>query len=186
MGDFNWGLVAHYGSAAIWIRVTDRYSYMSLAEENEIESAILEAKVNALSDLQTKANLASTGLNVTEMSSQIMVAATDKLSEITEASDTCNDPLPASLDDYLLLTMGANAASDSTPGSNTGRIIMLAQDLLNSALSTYPGSLQGANRTANAEASLFSVPPPAGYDPVSYTHLRAHETPEHLVCRLLL
>src|SRR5678816_4527458 len=22
-------------------------------------------------------------------------------------------------------------------------------------------------------------------DPVSYTHLRAHETPEHLVCRLL-
>src|SRR5674536_137206 len=23
-------------------------------------------------------------------------------------------------------------------------------------------------------------------DPVSYTHLRAHETPEHLVCRLLL
>src|SRR5678815_4385055 len=26
----------------------------------------------------------------------------------------------------------------------------------------------------------------AGYTPVSYTHLRAHETPEHLVCRLLL
>src|SRR5678815_2251182 len=25
-----------------------------------------------------------------------------------------------------------------------------------------------------------------GMDPVSYTHLRAHETPEHLVCRLLL
>src|SRR5678816_1832444 len=25
-----------------------------------------------------------------------------------------------------------------------------------------------------------------GYAPVSYTHLRAHETPEHLVCRLLL
>src|SRR5678816_243311 len=25
-----------------------------------------------------------------------------------------------------------------------------------------------------------------GFMPVSYTHLRAHETPEHLVCRLLL
>src|SRR5674536_47571 len=25
-----------------------------------------------------------------------------------------------------------------------------------------------------------------GRKPVSYTHLRAHETPEHLVCRLLL
>src|SRR5678815_5205406 len=29
------------------------------------------------------------------------------------------------------------------------------------------------------------VKTPTG-DPVSYTHLRAHETPEHLVCRLLL
>src|SRR5674536_281843 len=27
---------------------------------------------------------------------------------------------------------------------------------------------------------------PPGYQSVSYTHLRAHETPEHLVCRLLL
>src|SRR5678815_6015786 len=26
----------------------------------------------------------------------------------------------------------------------------------------------------------------SSYLPVSYTHLRAHETPEHLVCRLLL
>src|SRR5678816_3874003 len=26
----------------------------------------------------------------------------------------------------------------------------------------------------------------AVFGPVSYTHLRAHETPEHLVCRLLL
>ena len=26
----------------------------------------------------------------------------------------------------------------------------------------------------------------AGIQSVSYTHLRAHETPEHLVCRLLL
>eukprot|EP00658_Telonema_sp_P-2_P060845 TRINITY_DN49655_c0_g1_i1.p1 TRINITY_DN49655_c0_g1~~TRINITY_DN49655_c0_g1_i1.p1 ORF type:complete len:131 (+),score=25.84 TRINITY_DN49655_c0_g1_i1:138-530(+) len=30
-----------------------------------------------------------------------------------------------------------------------------------------------------------AIPPPAP-GPVSYTHLRAHETPEHLVCRLLL
>ena len=35
----------------------------------------------------------------------------------------------------------------------------------------------------------FSLPfGAAGEDPpaVSYTHLRAHETPEHIVCRLLL
>src|SRR5678816_3369554 len=31
-----------------------------------------------------------------------------------------------------------------------------------------------------------SEPPNNPRRPVSYTHLRAHETPEHLVCRLLL
>eukprot|EP00658_Telonema_sp_P-2_P025671 TRINITY_DN20336_c0_g6_i2.p2 TRINITY_DN20336_c0_g6~~TRINITY_DN20336_c0_g6_i2.p2 ORF type:complete len:122 (+),score=43.09 TRINITY_DN20336_c0_g6_i2:409-774(+) len=31
-----------------------------------------------------------------------------------------------------------------------------------------------------------SKPEPTDNIPVSYTHLRAHETPEHLVCRLLL
>src|SRR5678816_861590 len=40
----------------------------------------------------------------------------------------------------------------------------------------------------------YQTPSPGAYrasngdhrTPVSYTHLRAHETPEHLVCRLLL
>src|SRR5678815_5241734 len=32
----------------------------------------------------------------------------------------------------------------------------------------------------------LEVVPVEGWDTVSYTHLRAHETPEHLVCRLLL
>src|SRR5678816_4683799 len=41
------------------------------------------------------------------------------------------------------------------------------------------------------EVEVLSVDPRArrislGMKPVSYTHLRAHETPEHLVCRLLL
>src|SRR5678815_4224145 len=43
-------------------------------------------------------------------------------------------------------------------------------------------------------AALGRAPPdlirlpvmPQPDEPVSYTHLRAHETPEHLVCRLLL
>src|SRR5678816_1646780 len=33
---------------------------------------------------------------------------------------------------------------------------------------------------------MFTVPSRSRHSPVSYTHLRAHETPEHLVCRLLL
>src|SRR5678816_4707480 len=32
----------------------------------------------------------------------------------------------------------------------------------------------------------FSTDTWVNFKPVSYTHLRAHETPEHLVCRLLL
>src|SRR5678816_3332547 len=38
-------------------------------------------------------------------------------------------------------------------------------------------------------AGSHTTLPPHGrlhYRPVSYTHLRAHETPEHLVCRFLL
>eukprot|EP00658_Telonema_sp_P-2_P014149 TRINITY_DN15366_c0_g1_i1.p1 TRINITY_DN15366_c0_g1~~TRINITY_DN15366_c0_g1_i1.p1 ORF type:complete len:118 (-),score=16.13 TRINITY_DN15366_c0_g1_i1:15-368(-) len=50
--------------------------------------------------------------------------------------------------------------------------------------------------TTKEEVAIIAVigegVPPAVVDegcccaPVSYTHLRAHETPEHLVCRLLL
>ena len=35
-------------------------------------------------------------------------------------------------------------------------------------------------------AQLLAKKPADGFSAVSYTHLRAHETPEHLVCRLLL
>src|SRR5678815_3731664 len=35
-------------------------------------------------------------------------------------------------------------------------------------------------------ANTFEIIRASGHNPVSYTHLRAHETPEHLVCRLLL
>eukprot|EP00658_Telonema_sp_P-2_P045872 TRINITY_DN33906_c0_g1_i1.p1 TRINITY_DN33906_c0_g1~~TRINITY_DN33906_c0_g1_i1.p1 ORF type:complete len:104 (+),score=9.12 TRINITY_DN33906_c0_g1_i1:101-412(+) len=40
-----------------------------------------------------------------------------------------------------------------------------------------------------AGTEFWAAEPPTnemGKIPVSYTHLRAHETPEHLVCRLLL
>ncbi len=45
-------------------------------------------------------------------------------------------------------------------------------------LSAHARLLRGDPAGAIAEA--------AAAQPVSYTHLRAHETPEHLVCRLLL
>ena len=41
-------------------------------------------------------------------------------------------------------------------------------------------------RTGGKSTTWIGFGKPWLDDPVSYTHLRAHETPEHLVCRLLL
>ena len=45
------------------------------------------------------------------------------------------------------------------------------------------GSVLAELSDASADDARRAV---AAAAPVSYTHLRAHETPEHLVCRLLL
>eukprot|EP00658_Telonema_sp_P-2_P044005 TRINITY_DN31881_c0_g1_i1.p1 TRINITY_DN31881_c0_g1~~TRINITY_DN31881_c0_g1_i1.p1 ORF type:complete len:129 (-),score=15.47 TRINITY_DN31881_c0_g1_i1:18-404(-) len=44
----------------------------------------------------------------------------------------------------------------------------------------------GSSSRFRSGIPLTSNPPYSALIPVSYTHLRAHETPEHLVCRLLL
>src|SRR5665254_21620 len=46
-----------------------------------------------------------------------------------------------------------------------------------------PGS---SRASPSSTCSTRHVSPAGPARPVSYTHLRAHETPEHLVCRLLL
>src|SRR5678816_1887954 len=48
------------------------------------------------------------------------------------------------------------------------------------------GGSSGGVLTLDAAAHGSNITKLAVYEPVSYTHLRAHETPEHLVCRLLL
>eukprot|EP00658_Telonema_sp_P-2_P034049 TRINITY_DN24899_c0_g1_i1.p1 TRINITY_DN24899_c0_g1~~TRINITY_DN24899_c0_g1_i1.p1 ORF type:complete len:179 (+),score=42.79 TRINITY_DN24899_c0_g1_i1:92-628(+) len=47
-------------------------------------------------------------------------------------------------------------------------------------LAQEPASVMRKPSMRRNSSSAFAA------DPVSYTHLRAHETPEHLVCRLLL
>ena len=46
--------------------------------------------------------------------------------------------------------------------------------------------LRGRNREDTCVCSVLPGTSFVLLSPVSYTHLRAHETPEHLVCRLLL
>ena len=48
----------------------------------------------------------------------------------------------------------------------------------------FPRQRQGFSRLPVLVLTIF--PAPGALESVSYTHLRAHETPEHLVCRLLL
>ncbi|WP_228762098.1 FHIPEP family type III secretion protein, partial [Campylobacter coli] len=47
------------------------------------------------------------------------------------------------------------------------------------AEANFYGAMDGSSKFIKGDAV-------AGIITVSYTHLRAHETPEHLVCRLLL
>src|SRR5674476_1544508 len=50
-----------------------------------------------------------------------------------------------------------------------------------------PGGILVTALTAGGNASLFGLQPgDVLHSPVSYTHLRAHETGRNLVCRLLL
>src|SRR5678816_1138482 len=61
-----------------------------------------------------------------------------------------------------------------------GKVADIINDMNNNPNISMNFSLSGTNVYQTGETTIeFSL------DPVSYTHLRAHETPEHLVCRLL-
>src|SRR5674536_33256 len=73
-------------------------------------------------------------------------------------------PVPGLTKTRLIPSIGAHAAA------------ILQERLTERAVAT-------ALAAAVGPVTLWCAPDPG---PVSYTHLRAHETPEHLVCRLLL
>src|SRR5678815_4060500 len=61
--------------------------------------------------------------------------------------------------------------------------LLPAQSYCQPAPSLKPPNLTPLTHTSGSRTSTARAPWPGS---VSYTHLRAHETPEHLVCRLLL
>src|SRR5678816_4624759 len=76
---------------------------------------------------------------------------------------------------------GNGKMRESVIGSMTWKRIMAGM-LREAWRAKYPG--QRILGPCRVDTTHFL--PVASLDAVSYTHLRAHETPEHLVCRLLL
>src|SRR5678815_1369971 len=77
--------------------------------------------------------------------------------------------LAARVDDRSWLTAGCG---EFLPVMCSGRAVLMSKD--------------EAQAPLRLGAFVPSTSPATQPAPVSYTHLRAHETPEHLVCRLLL
>src|SRR5678815_2852930 len=76
----------------------------------------------------------------------------------------------------LFAAFGFQSLTNGQPGSVALRIIVV---------DSQEEAQQILNRLKGGE-DFAALAKDKSTDPVSYTHLRAHETPEHLVCRLLL
>eukprot|EP00658_Telonema_sp_P-2_P085127 TRINITY_DN9634_c0_g1_i4.p1 TRINITY_DN9634_c0_g1~~TRINITY_DN9634_c0_g1_i4.p1 ORF type:complete len:121 (+),score=38.71 TRINITY_DN9634_c0_g1_i4:97-459(+) len=102
------------------------------------------------------------------------------LSSSSAASDVykrqmqdCKSLVALNLDPFTsVLLSPAPADDDTAPGPSSSSSVSSAHPAASSLLSAATTVKQKKGGTTTRS--------------VSYTHLRAHETPEHLVCRLLL
>src|SRR5678815_1672195 len=74
--------------------------------------------------------------------------------------------------------------AQSSPGVHQGFEYSRTHNPTRFAYERCVASLEGGSRGFAFASGLAATS--TLLEPVSYTHLRAHETPEHLVCRLLL
>jgi hypothetical protein len=111
-------------------------------------------KIQAVSYIQKTSDIAATGLDITRLSPQIMQRAVDSLGKITVLSEASNKQLPLSIDDYIALTFPTSDTRYGVDGylTNTGRIIVIAQDMFFSAISVHPTLLKNIDRKYLARA----------------------------------
>src|SRR5678815_3629365 len=93
----------------------------------------------------------------------------------------CYPVAPLAIDDAVILP--GSAVPEPTAGIGARRD-RLPEPLLKRCLSH--SSIPGIPSITGALSKSHELFADDTISPVSYTHLRAHETPEHLVCRLLL
>src|SRR5674536_350636 len=77
---------------------------------------------------------------------------------------------------YVIAT-GKVKVGRRAPDGRENLLAVLGPGEMIGELSLFDPGARTATATAVADTSLYELAP------VSYTHLRAHETPEHLVCR---
>src|SRR5678815_381869 len=99
-------------------------------------------------------------------------------------------PLALAVMSLVTLVWAGNFAAGKIA---TGRIdpFLIASIRIFLAAAFFTAFLPAAQKRELFKLSLWKACLPLALtgiatNPVSYTHLRAHETPEHLVCRLLL
>eukprot|EP00658_Telonema_sp_P-2_P076119 TRINITY_DN66162_c0_g1_i1.p1 TRINITY_DN66162_c0_g1~~TRINITY_DN66162_c0_g1_i1.p1 ORF type:complete len:103 (-),score=9.17 TRINITY_DN66162_c0_g1_i1:12-320(-) len=78
----------------------------------------------------------------------------------------------------------SSAASDVYKRQQLMRITSERTRSINEGTCSRPSRI--SHGQSNSKILISISASSIGIIPVSYTHLRAHETPEHLVCRLLL
>lgn len=135
--------------------------YTSLVEENESEKERIAALISALSELQTQANVAASGLDINSMSEQIMSLSNDKLAEIIQTSETGNDALASTITAFIEPTLEDNHL-ETHAYTSSAKIILIAQNLFNAAIKCYPTVLSQCHRAAYA-GGIHQSPGPAKY-----------------------
>eukprot|EP00658_Telonema_sp_P-2_P074345 TRINITY_DN63544_c0_g1_i3.p1 TRINITY_DN63544_c0_g1~~TRINITY_DN63544_c0_g1_i3.p1 ORF type:complete len:280 (+),score=58.20 TRINITY_DN63544_c0_g1_i3:77-916(+) len=103
-------------------------------------------------------------------------------------------PLTSPMISAMEARLGGVRGSASSSSSAVSNNLLLTLDKLFNPLVQGMTDADTAHQDTNAEEgkeTSANLTPEEGvamraFLPVSYTHLRAHETPEHLVCRLLL
>ena len=127
-----------------------------------------DEQISALAYLLDTMDTAGSGLNITRISQQIMRRANDTLAQILTPTESSNPSLPTLLDEYLSLTFPGNVTSTQVDSylTNTGRLVMLAQDMMLACLSAHPLLLNRFSRVLRSDGtSLFSIPDSYAYDP---------------------
>src|SRR5678816_4005497 len=90
---------------------------------------------------------------------------------------------------FSLLTVALSVLAQTKDAAAPHVDLISIDGTINPAVDDFIRESIGRAKASGAKALIIQLDTPGGLlnsTPVSYTHLRAHETPEHLVCRLLL